>query len=156
TLISTTLMDRIGYGIGQKNCRLTINTPQGKRIAIVQQIDGLYRVTMPAHVVAIAAGGELVVRINDLHRQLGHIGVDACRDAVRRGMVEGVKLLDETAPAKQCEPCVRSKAAKKPFPKASATPRAMEYGGHVHSDLWGPAPVRSVGGWEYMLTFTDE
>ncbi|KAF8256558.1 hypothetical protein EI94DRAFT_1444204, partial [Lactarius quietus] len=156
TLISTTLMDQIGYGIGQKNCRLTIHTPEGKLIAIVPQVDGLYRVPTPGHVAAIAAGGDLVVQINDLHRRLGHVGIEACREAVQCGMVEGVKLVDPTAPAIVCEPCTRSKVAERSFPKESASPHASEYGGRVHSDLWGPAPVKSFGGREYMLTFTDE
>jgi hypothetical protein len=71
-------------------------------------------------------------------------------------MVDGVKLVDANAPATDCEPCARSKAAEKSFPKESSTPRMTEYGGRIHSDVWGHAPVKSIGGREYMLTFTDE
>ena len=75
---------------------------------------------------------------------------------VRRGMVNGLKLVDANAPALICEPCARSKAAEKLFPKERTTPRVTEYGGRIHSDVWGQTPVKSPGGREYMLTFTDE
>ena len=71
-------------------------------------------------------------------------------------MVDGVKLVDANAPARICEPCARSKAVEKLFPKESTTPHAAEYGGCIHSDVWGQAPVKSQGGCEYMLTFMDE
>jgi hypothetical protein len=32
---------------------------------------------------------------------------------------------------------------------------AKELGDEVHSDVWGPAPVRSIDGKEYFVTFTD-
>ena len=87
---------------------------------------------MPQQFTSIAAGGELVIQINELHRRLGHLGIEACRDAVRRGMVDGIKLVDANAPAIICEPCAWSKAAEKLFPKESTTPRATEYGGRCH------------------------
>ena len=71
-------------------------------------------------------------------------------------MVNGLKLVDANVPALICEPCARSKAAEKPFPKERTTPQVTEYGGHIHLDIWGQAPVKSTGGQEYMLTFMDE
>ena len=71
-------------------------------------------------------------------------------------MVNGLKLVDANVPALICEPCTRSKAAEKPFPKECTTPRVTEYRGCIHSDIWGQALVKSPGRREYMLTFTDE
>jgi hypothetical protein len=133
-----------------------VYTPAGALISNIPLENGLYWIPMNTHVASIAARGELTIRIDELHRQLGHLGVDACCDAVRRGMVNGVKLVDANAPATDCEPCARSKAAEKSFPKESSTPHMTEYGGRIHSDVWGHAPVKSIGGCEYMLTFTDE
>ena len=156
TLVSMSVMDRAGYSFTLKNSWLSVIAPKGNKIADIPLENGLYRIPTQGHVASIAAGGELVVRIDELHRRLGHLGFDACRDAVRRGMVDGVKLVDANAPARICEPCARSKAVEKSFPKESTTPRAAEYGGRIHSDVWGQAPVQSQGGREYMLTFTDE
>jgi hypothetical protein len=33
---------------------------------------------------------------------------------------------------------------------------AKVFGGEVHSDLWGPAPVESKGGKHYYIMFTDD
>jgi hypothetical protein len=81
-LISTTVMDQIGYRIEQKDCKLTIHTLQGGQIAVVPQVDRLYCVSMPAHVAAITAGRELTVQLDELYQCLGHIGIEACCDAV--------------------------------------------------------------------------
>jgi hypothetical protein len=156
TLVSMSTMNRAGYVFALKSRRLLVKVPRGEKIAKITLENGLYRIPMPRHFASAATGGELVVRIDDLHRRLGHVGVEACRDAVHRSMVEGIKLLDASAPATTCEPCARSKAAEKPFPKVSTTPHATIYGRHIHLDVWGPAPIRSLGGREYMLTFTDE
>ena len=32
----------------------------------------------------------------------------------------------------------------------------MEFGGEIHSDLWGPAPVATKAGKHYYITFTDD
>ncbi len=34
--------------------------------------------------------------------------------------------------------------------------RATKIGEEVHSDLWGPAPVATLGGRCYYITFTDD
>ena len=71
-------------------------------------------------------------------------------------MVDRLKLVDTNVPAIICEPCARLKVAEKSFPKEHMTPHVTKYGGCIHSDVWGQAPVKSQGGHEYMLTFTDE
>ena len=71
-------------------------------------------------------------------------------------MVEGIQLIDGSAPTLQCEPCKRAKVTEKTFPSESATLHADTYGSRIHSNVWGPALVKSIGGREYMLTFTDE
>jgi hypothetical protein len=34
--------------------------------------------------------------------------------------------------------------------------RATELGGEVHTDVWGPTPVESLGGWHYYVLFMDD
>lgn len=53
-----------------------------------------------------------------------------------------------------CECCVRGKMQRTPLPKFS--PRKAEVLDLVHSDLWGPSPVMSLGGRYYFITFTDD
>ena len=33
--------------------------------------------------------------------------------------------------------------------------RATKFGGEIHSDVWGPAPIETRGGKHYYITFTD-
>jgi hypothetical protein len=122
-------MNRAGYGFALNGGHLLVKVPKGEQIADICVDNSLYRIQMPEPIAAAATGGELVVKINDLHRRLGHIGVEACRDTVRRGMIDGVRLVDAAAPATLCEPCERAKATEKLFPHESTTPRAAEYGG---------------------------
>ena len=36
------------------------------------------------------------------------------------------------------------------------SPRVKSYGNEVHSDIWGPSPVKTLGGKSYYITFTDD
>ncbi|KAJ7899117.1 hypothetical protein B0H14DRAFT_2225740, partial [Mycena olivaceomarginata] len=53
-----------------------------------------------------------------------------------------------------CDACMRGKLTRASFP-LSKTPTTRLLG-RVHSDLWGPAPVRSKGGARYVFALTDE
>ena len=55
-----------------------------------------------------------------------------------------------------CESCVYAKATRKNIPKIHEGKRASEFGGEVHSDLWGKSPVESKGGMLYCITFIDD
>jgi len=53
-----------------------------------------------------------------------------------------------------CEGCVYAKSHRLPF--GTATRRADEILGRVHTDLCGPMPTLSIGGSRYILTFIDD
>ena len=55
-----------------------------------------------------------------------------------------------------CESCVYAKATHKPVVKARKGECAMEFGGEVHSDLWGPVLVATKGGKCYYVTYVDD
>ena len=55
-----------------------------------------------------------------------------------------------------CSSCVYAKATQKQVPKVREGERAKEFGGEVHSDLWGKLPVESKGGKNYYVTFIDD
>ena len=86
---------------------------------------------------------------------MGHINYDDLRRMVKDGTVEGIEL-DEDSKPEFCTTCVQAKATRKPFPKLSTSERAKRYGEKVVSDLWGPSPVKSLGGKEYSICFQDQ
>src|SRR5258705_6380538 len=54
-----------------------------------------------------------------------------------------------------CASCAKGKATRALFP-ASKSGHANKVLGLVHSDLWGPAPVQTITGTRYVITFTDD
>ena len=40
--------------------------------------------------------------------------------------------------------------------KECKAPPAKRFGDEVHTDLWGPSPIASLGGQQYYITFTDD
>jgi transposase InsO family protein len=91
--------------------------------------------------------------ITELHKKMGHINHNDLRDMVRKGLVTGIEL-DTNSKPEFCETCIKSKATRKPFPKASTT-EYTSYGDKIVSDVWGPAAVESLGGKKYAVTYRD-
>ena len=94
--------------------------------------------------------------VMELHRRMGHISPIVARRLAENGLVSGLKFdLSKDEPT-FCEACVYAKATRKPIAKERVGERAMEFGAKVHTDIWGPAPVETIGGWRYYITFTDD
>jgi hypothetical protein len=113
----------------------------------------LYRVEHEPRDVAAATDAE-VVTIEKLHRLMGHISPDAAQALVKKGMIDGFTL-DESSEIKSCDSCEYGKAHRKAIGKERVAPRASNIGDEVHSDVWGPSPVQTIGGREYYTTYTD-
>jgi transposase InsO family protein len=117
---------------------------------------GLYRVyaTRPL-------GGEYagktkeVLSLDELHRRLGHVSHERAKLLVEKGLVEGIEL-DVDSKSTICESCEWAKGERKAMAKIRERPRTSAVGDEVHSDLWGPAPVESIGHKRYYVSFTDD
>ena len=68
-------------------------------------------------------------------------------------MVIGIELDFDSKP-EFCEACIKAKASHKPFPKKSNT-TYHNYGDKVVADMWGPAPVESLGHKRYFQLYQD-
>ena len=54
-----------------------------------------------------------------------------------------------------CESYILGKQKKVSFLKTSRTPKAEKLE-LVHTNLWGPSPIASLGGSRYYITFIDD
>jgi len=60
--------------------------------------------------------------------------------------ITGVQLVDNPSAPFTCDSCDYAKLTRKPIRKERQAPLAKVFGDEVHTDVWGPAPVQSLGG----------
>ena len=84
------------------------------------------------------------------HSRLGHVGEKGIKELAKKGAIK----IDTNGSLKKCEPCISAKAKKLPYSAAVHNSRApLEY---VHSALWGPSQVESMGGGRYFISIIDD
>lgn len=91
-----------------------------------------------------------------MHARLGHTSYDSMRQMVKGNMLDGMGCTMsglEQAAAQPCEPCIKGKHAREPFPASkSSSTELLEL---VHTDVCGPYPT-TLGGSRYFITFLDD
>ena len=156
TLVSIGRLDQLGYSITFGDGTCTICSPDDDVIGRVPKTHaGLYHVIHTGADDGTNAAVETMT-IMELHRRMGHILPIVARRLAENGLVSSLKfdlLKDEPT---FCEACVYAKATRKPIAKERVGKRATEFGAEVHMDVWGPAPVETIGGRRYYITFTDD
>ena len=134
----------------------TIRNPDGCIMGTILRANGLYRLInagkgSPLDHADVAAGK---MSISEAHRKLGHISHSAIQNAISTRQITRIELDMDSKP-EFCEPCVKAKSARVPFPQKSET-CTEKYGERVHWDLWVPASVRSLSGNYYIAARTDD
>lgn len=160
TLLSVPRADKNGCAMSFRWGRATIRNRDDHQIGCVPLTARLYTFTSPRRVplqANVATSRAVALTPAQLHRRLGHIGTRQCKELVRKGLVHGITLVpaadgDEDG-NEQCEACMRAKIHRTPFPQESSTPRATNYGGRCHTDVWGPAQTLSIGGALYFSSY---
>jgi gag-polypeptide of LTR copia-type/Pol polyprotein, beta-barrel domain/GAG-pre-integrase domain len=138
TLVSLGTLDEEGYRYFVENGHLHLLTPRRDLVAIIpRNAQRLYKAVHAyesAHTVQPMSAMEL-------HRRLGHISVASARKLVENGAIKGIKL-DPNAPDTDCDACILARATRLPVPKPRISVPAQNFGDIIHTDVWGPAPVR--------------
>ena len=84
------------------------------------------------------------------HARLGRPALGTIKELSKKGLL---RCKDSDSDA-NCEECVLGKAKKLPYPKAVHTStKPLHY---AHSDLWGPAQQKSIGGGKYYMCIIDD
>ena len=114
--------------------------------------NGLYHVDHGE--VASSANTRQHHTLKQLHCWMGHIAPDAVRKLVKEGRVNRVDL-EEGGDFGSCESCEYAKTTKKLIKKEQSAPRAANFGDEIHSDMWGPSPLKSIFHHKYYTSFID-
>jgi len=105
--------------------------------------------------VCMAATPEECIDLVTLHQCLAHIAPDTIRKMVKSGAVEGIQLIDDGSTL-VCDACEQAKVTCKQIRKEHKAPLTDTFGTEVHTDLWGPSPMPSLGGKGYYVIFTND
>ncbi|THH15160.1 hypothetical protein EUX98_g9509 [Antrodiella citrinella] len=158
SLVSVSQMVRNGYPAHFEKDGCHVLTPKGEKLLLVPEQNGLYPMkgtqsSAPASESAMATTSKAMTLL-EFHRRMGHAQGAMLKKMVADGLVTGIELSDTLEVF--CEACIQAKQTTEPFPKERSSPRADRYGGRVHSNVWGPAPVRTPGGNRHWTFFLDD
>ena len=108
----------------------------------------LYMTTEPDDVVVVVASND---DASLWHNRLGHMSQKGMKELLSKGKLPELKNVHFD----MCERCIMRKQKKLSFftggKKLKATKLDL-----VHTDLWDPSPVASLGGSRYYITFIDD
>jgi len=89
------------------------------------------------------------------HKRLGHISYDGLRALKHNSMVDGLPShLRFVGKGHVCTACQLGKQSRSKFPESNT--RSEGILDLIHSDIWGPAQLSSLGGNRYFVTFVDD
>jgi hypothetical protein len=108
----------------------------------------LYMTTSPRDTIAVVEAG---TNTNLWHRRLGHMSETGMKVLLSKGKLPELKSIEFDI----CESCILGKQKKVSFLKGGRTPKSKKLE-LVHTNLWGPSPIASLGGSRYYVTFIDD
>jgi hypothetical protein len=90
-----------------------------------------------------------------LHYYLGHLSVDRIWSLICHNSIKGIELINEGS-SFSCSSCDHTKLTRKTIRLEREVLPAAAFRDEIHSDVWGPSLVTSIGGRKYYVTFTDD
>ena len=85
------------------------------------------------------------------HCRLEHMSKKGMKELLSNGKLPGLKFVEH----KLCESCILGKQRKVSFSKGGREPKTTKLE-LIHTDVWGIAPVASLGGSRYYVTFIND
>ena len=101
-----------------------------------------------------AKGLKVESDLNLWHKRIGHINLQKLQNMQSKGVVLGLPNFTTKEITGICEACQFGKQRRPPFPKEQHMSKGIL--DVVHSDVWGPAQVSTLGGCRYYVTFIDD
>ena len=127
----------------------TWKVTKGARVLAREKKTGtLYMTSSPRDIIAVA---DVSTNTSLWNRRLGHMSEKGMKMLLSKGKLLELKSIDFD----MCESCILGKQKKVSFLKIGRTLKAEKLKS-VHTDLWGPSLVASLGGSRYYITFIDD
>ncbi len=142
TIVSISHIARAGFSVCFEGQLCKIKNSCKKIIGMIlasnnslHKVDRVYSAIMTQEQVNLAT----------MHRCLGHIALDAIQTLFWSGTAEGMQLIDNGA-LLICDLCEHVKLTQKVICRECKELLAPNFGMEVHTNLWGPSLVASMGG----------
>ncbi|THH00660.1 hypothetical protein EW145_g7048 [Phellinidium pouzarii] len=158
TLISILKLDADGYKVLIGNNRLTISSPSGKFLGLIERFNDIYATCWHDHCASLTDTAFSVEKLSlsDIHWRLGHINYGYLQKMIRDGKLVGMALDETRSEEEECVPCILAKIRHTPIPHQQQSKLATAFSDHFHMDIWGPAKVCASGHGLYALTIVDD
>ncbi|GBL91727.1 Retrovirus-related Pol polyprotein from transposon TNT 1-94 [Araneus ventricosus] len=96
------------------------------------------------------------IDLNLIHKRLCHVNIPVIKDMCKNKSVKGLEKVNIKIDNESCIGCNVGKATRTSLKKNYVYKRVTRFVlDKVHMDLWGPAPVNSLGGSKYFLSIID-
>ena len=119
------------------------------------EAEGLWRlrlkVLIPEKPANILLAAKSPCNLQLWHERMAHLNKRQVAENLRS---LGYVIEGSTIKGELCEGCVFGKMSRHSF--GTRSDKATKPGERIHTDLWGPAPVESIGGKRYYVLFKDE
>ena len=100
----------------------------------------------------ISAVTKTMASLDLWHARMGHPGAESVKCLL---LIATSISVDHSKPLSQCEACIMAKHPRKPY-LPSKTPRAANMLDLIHSNLYGPFPIRTPHTKLYFIVFLDD
>ena len=101
----------------------------------------------------VASSLDKLVPLNVWHRRFNHTGIQLIRKLESKQLVDRFHVKGLVSASGMCEDCIYRKQTTWPYDGTSEDIQTASK--KVYIDLWGPAPIASLGGALYLIMFTD-
>jgi hypothetical protein len=149
-LLSEGRADDAGASITKSKGKCSIKHYEtGETILTATKVGSLYQVNGHAICMKAKAMVASISHTNNLqkwHHRMGHISSLRLKQLTQ--VAEGVEV-DKSAELPPCDDCALGKMTRAPFKTLAAEERHIKTLSRVHSDLYGPLEVQTVGGKQY-------
>ena len=114
---------------------MTLSTRDGKLLLKQKERNGIYLVRA-----MVTRTTNKTMTLDDAHDIFGHLNHQELKNMLKN--ISDIELCNNSKEGQSCTTCIKGKLTRANIPKES-TSKTTEIGELIHSDVWGPAQIKS-------------